>query len=70
MSTLDRALLLNYFQIFMTFNLCCYILQHWLVSSKPHRLFFTERGSIGFANLKPPLDENNNAYCKVRLRLH
>lgn len=41
-------------------------LQSWLSFSKLHKPFFAEYGSVGFPNMQPPLDEENNAYCKVR----
>ena len=45
--------------------LCFFYFQSWLAFSKLHKPFFTEHGSVGFPNTKPPKDENNNAYCKV-----
>ena len=44
-------------------------LQNWLAFSKLHKSFFAEHGSVLFPNTKPPIDENNNAYCKVGERL-
>ena len=41
-------------------------LQSWLSFSKLHKPFFAEYGSVGFPNMQPPLDEQKNAYCKVR----
>lgn len=36
----------------------------WLSFSKLHKPFFAEYGTVGFPNMQPPLDEENNAYCK------
>jgi len=42
-------------------------LQNWLAFSKLHKPFFTEHGFVRFPNINPPTDENNNAYCEVRI---
>ena len=46
--------------------------QNWFAFSKlPKKPLSIERGGIDFPGTKnsnpPPLDENNNAYCKVRI---
>ena len=37
--------------------------------SKLHKPLFTEHGSVKFPNTNPPTDENNNAYCEVKLQM-
>ena len=50
---------------------CCFpLLQNWFAFSNLHKPFFTEHGYIPFPNKNPPLDEMNNAYCKVRIALN
>ncbi|PFX19881.1 hypothetical protein AWC38_SpisGene15693 [Stylophora pistillata] len=36
----------------------------WLAFARLHKPFFTEYGSVNFANTNPPRDEDNNAYCE------
>ena len=49
---------------------CCFpLLQNWFAFSNLHKPLFTEHGYIPFPNKNPPLDEMNNAYCKVRIAL-
>ena len=50
---------------------CCFpLLQNWFAFSNLHKPLFTEHGYIPFPNKNPPLDEMNNAYCKVRIALY
>ena len=46
-----------------------YCWQDWFAFSKLHKPLFTEHGAIAFPNTNPPLDEMNNAYCKVRTKM-
>ena len=50
---------------------CCFLLlQNWFAFSNLHKPLFTKHGYIPFPNKNPPLDEMNNAYCKVRIALN
>ena len=56
-------------QPLISLNSC---LQNWFAFSKPlKKPLFIEHDSIDFLGTNntnpPPLDENNNAYCKVRI---